>query len=196
MTNFRMLADTPSPDFHRSPHRACRGENPNLFFPVSAVGVEAQMAKAICASCPFVQDCLLWALPIGNLGGIWGGTTEDERTQLRKRPAALALIKAAKAAPANRPAPAPAPADTAVLELNRDRVEALRAVQLKRVRLHADGRAMGTSLQMHGQYNNRRCYRVTELVEHGLIEVGADRIYRLTAEGARRLADHLLRSAA
>ncbi len=195
-SSLRQIVDTPSPEFHKSPHRACFGENPELFFPVSSVGVEAEMAKAICGTCPFARDCLLWALPIGNLKGIWAGTTEDDRTQLRKRPAAKALIRAATARPATEPAASPAAPSTGGLHLNRDRVETLRAVHRGAVRLHPDGRAMGTFLQTHGQYNNRRCYRVADLVEHGLIEVDPYRMYRLTADGARRLADHLVRSAA
>jgi WhiB family redox-sensing transcriptional regulator len=195
-SGLRQVADTPSPDFHRSPHRACFGENPELFFPASVISIEVQMAKSICGSCPFVRDCLLWALPIGNLAGIWGGTTEDERAQLRKRPAARALVKALAGQPAGRPDPTPEQPDSGELALNRSRIETLRCIQLGLVRLHSDGRAMGTFFQTHGQYNNRRCFRVSDLEAHGLVEVDSGRMYRLTNRGAARLAEHLTRSAA
>ena len=67
---------------------ACRGEDPELFFPISAAGpVLAQIAEAkqVCARCPARAACLRFALVTGQDYGIWGGLTEDERRQLRRR---------------------------------------------------------------------------------------------------------------
>lgn len=63
-----------------------RGVDPELFFPVSEVGLGAQQesdAKAVCAGCTARSACLAFALERG-LVGIWGGTTEDERRAMRR----------------------------------------------------------------------------------------------------------------
>jgi WhiB family transcriptional regulator, redox-sensing transcriptional regulator len=39
-------------------------------------------AKAICASCPVVTECLDYALTIREPHGIWGGLNEAERRML------------------------------------------------------------------------------------------------------------------
>ena len=61
---------------------ACRSADPELFFPISVSGPareQAAEAKTICAICPVRRECLTFALRTGQLHGIWGGTTEDER---------------------------------------------------------------------------------------------------------------------
>ena len=66
---------------------ACRTADPDLFFPV-AVGSVAnrQIAKAqrICAGCPVREPCLDFALRTPEPAGIWGGTTPEERTRVRR----------------------------------------------------------------------------------------------------------------
>lgn len=60
---------------------ACRGEDPELFFPISAAGpalAQVRSAKAVCGRCPVQPDCLSYAL-ITRPDGIWGGTTREER---------------------------------------------------------------------------------------------------------------------
>jgi WhiB family transcriptional regulator, redox-sensing transcriptional regulator len=69
-------------------HAACRGEDPELFFPVGSTGpMLEQIAKAkeVCAECPVREVCLDFALNTGQGYGIWGGLTEDERRSLRRR---------------------------------------------------------------------------------------------------------------
>lgn len=39
-------------------------------------------AKAICAGCPVVEDCLDYAVRIKEQHGIWGGLNENERRDL------------------------------------------------------------------------------------------------------------------
>lgn len=67
------------PDWHLD--AACRGMNPDLFFPER--GGSARRAKAVCASCPVQADCLEWALDIGARFGIWGGLSEKARRRVR-----------------------------------------------------------------------------------------------------------------
>lgn len=75
------------------------GIDPELFFPVSEVGLGAEQvarAKAVCADCPVRAECwqacmdLQDALASHRFGGgqtvsgIWAGTTESERRALRR----------------------------------------------------------------------------------------------------------------
>ena len=61
---------------------ACQEADPELFFPVAAHGPareEIARAKAVCAGCLVRRQCLQFALATGQMHGVWGGTTEDER---------------------------------------------------------------------------------------------------------------------
>jgi WhiB family redox-sensing transcriptional regulator len=61
---------------------ACRGLDPNMFFPTAES--DAEMAIRVCAKCVVKSECLEYALVTNEQYGIWGGTTEDERRKLRK----------------------------------------------------------------------------------------------------------------
>ena len=61
-------------------HAACRGIDPNIFYPVS--DDEAEEAKGICAACPVRQACLEYALANRERDGVWGGATERERRRI------------------------------------------------------------------------------------------------------------------
>ena len=66
---------------------ACRTVDPDLFFPVSAVGLslrQEQRAKAVCAGCQVRPECLRYALSSGQVHGVWGGRTADELIRLRR----------------------------------------------------------------------------------------------------------------
>lgn len=66
---------------------ACRGMDPNLFFP--GRGEDPGPAKAVCAGCPVRLECLDHALANGEKHGVFGGTSERERRRLRRsRPSA------------------------------------------------------------------------------------------------------------
>lgn len=89
------LADTAGgTPVERSPlvdwrHRAaCRGEDPELFFPLGT-GPDAQeqidVAKKVCRGCPVAQECGTWAMKHGMSDGVWGGTSEADRATLRRR---------------------------------------------------------------------------------------------------------------
>ena len=61
---------------------ACLAEPPDLFFPIGVSGPPEHVAraKAVCLRCPVREQCLAYALETSQQG-IWGGLTEDERTQ-------------------------------------------------------------------------------------------------------------------
>lgn len=67
---------------------ACRGPQAYLFFPPSHPerkderDARESRAKAICATCPVLSECLGFALESREQHGIWGGKTESERRQI------------------------------------------------------------------------------------------------------------------
>jgi WhiB family redox-sensing transcriptional regulator len=65
---------------------ACRDAGPDLFFPIGSLGPaqrQIAQAKAVCTACPVRTACLRYALDSGQRAGIWAGTTEDERREIR-----------------------------------------------------------------------------------------------------------------
>lgn len=67
--------------------RADRDIDPELFHPAGTTGawaVQIEEAQAVCRSCPVINECTQWALD-NHESGIWGGMTEQERTNLRRR---------------------------------------------------------------------------------------------------------------
>ena len=63
---------------------ACIGEDPDLFFAQREDGgVSVAKATAICQRCPVIEECLAFGLKEHH--GVWGGTSERERRQLRRR---------------------------------------------------------------------------------------------------------------
>ena len=70
---------------------SCRDTDPDLFFPVGTTGPaieQIENAKAVCQQCDAQAPCLEFALATNQDSGVWGGTSEEERRQLRKRYAA------------------------------------------------------------------------------------------------------------
>lgn len=69
---------------------ACRGVDPELFFPIGNTDValmQIEEAKQICQPCAVRESCLTWALESGQDAGVWGGLSEDERRSLKRRTA-------------------------------------------------------------------------------------------------------------
>ena len=71
---------------------ACRGMNPNLFYPTKSGDTKehklnfnnaVKFAKTICQKCVVRDVCLDYAVQHNEIG-IWGGHTELERRQLRR----------------------------------------------------------------------------------------------------------------
>lgn len=67
---------------------ACRDAPRDLHNPVGREGspkydAQAQKAKSVCAACPVTDQCLTFAVEMGEREGIWGGMTPNERRGLR-----------------------------------------------------------------------------------------------------------------
>ena len=80
----------------------CKDTDPELFFPVGTTGqalLQIDRAKQVCDECPVKIECLDFAIETNQDSGIWGGTSEEERRDIRRRIAAR--NKALKAAQVN-----------------------------------------------------------------------------------------------
>jgi WhiB family redox-sensing transcriptional regulator len=64
-------------------HAACRGLDPEMFFPER--GESLQPARAVCATCPVRVPCGEYG--ISEKFGVWGGMSERERRPRRRRAA-------------------------------------------------------------------------------------------------------------
>ncbi len=62
---------------------ACRGLDPDIFYPVSEE--EAGPAKGVCGTCTVQQQCLEFALANREREGVWGGATEKERRRILRQ---------------------------------------------------------------------------------------------------------------
>lgn len=74
----------------------CRDTDPDLFFPVGTTGPaleQIENAKAVCRQCGVQENCLEYALATNQDNGVWGGTSEEERRQLRKQYIARVAIR-------------------------------------------------------------------------------------------------------
>ena len=61
----------------------CPTVDPEIFFPDK--GGDPRDAKRICMRCPVRNQCLEEALARPEVWGVWGGTTEYDRKNLRRR---------------------------------------------------------------------------------------------------------------
>lgn len=76
------------PEFKGKGKTPCSKGDPEIFFPDPAdenARFKEQVAKDICATCPYVLECLSWALHHPDEQGIWGGANEKERRSTRRR---------------------------------------------------------------------------------------------------------------
>lgn len=69
---------------------ACRGHNPDYWFPqqsrtATTITPAAQKAITICKTCPVQQQCATWATNKPETHGIWGGLTAEQRRGIRRR---------------------------------------------------------------------------------------------------------------
>ena len=76
----------------------CATVDPEAFFPdvqrkdrdtgrpqYTGSSAEVKLAKKMCVSCPYIEECLEFALNNNELYGIWGGLTYQERRMLKRR---------------------------------------------------------------------------------------------------------------
>jgi len=61
----------------------CLGVDPGLFFPER--GGDSEAPKRVCRGCTVREECLEYALANGERFGIWGGFSERERRNIRRR---------------------------------------------------------------------------------------------------------------
>lgn len=64
---------------------ACRGVDPDTFYPTPSDDVRADQAKRICSVCTHRPRCLEYALHYRIDHGIWGGMDEKERRAFVRR---------------------------------------------------------------------------------------------------------------
>ena len=69
----------------------CRGDDAIHFFAPNHMerkeekDLREASARALCARCPVREECLDYALDVGESHGIWGGLNELQRSRLRRR---------------------------------------------------------------------------------------------------------------
>jgi WhiB family transcriptional regulator, redox-sensing transcriptional regulator len=61
----------------------CAEVDPDLWFPEQ--GGNARPAKRICRRCPVRRPCLDYALRNGEMHGIWGATSPEDRERIRRQ---------------------------------------------------------------------------------------------------------------
>jgi WhiB family redox-sensing transcriptional regulator len=57
----------------------------NIFFPTRQNTQVAQEAKKVCATCLVKSECLEYAMEWNIMHGVWGGTSEKDRRDMRRR---------------------------------------------------------------------------------------------------------------
>ena len=72
-----------APEWHE--RALCPQTDPERFFPEK--GSSTRDAKAICSRCEVRTECLEYALKTDTRFGVWGGLSERERRQLKRRAA-------------------------------------------------------------------------------------------------------------
>lgn len=73
----------------------CRGMDTDLFFPERQEIVQVLEIRDICADCPVATECLEYALVAGEKHGFFGGKSERQRrNERRKRQYAARQAKA------------------------------------------------------------------------------------------------------
>ncbi len=86
MSNTWGMTSDPADDWRK--RAACKDEDPELFFN-EGLGYLSQAktdaAKEVCRRCPVTDQCLAWALAIGDDWAVCGGTTPAERRGYRNR---------------------------------------------------------------------------------------------------------------
>jgi WhiB family transcriptional regulator, redox-sensing transcriptional regulator len=90
MAEVRRLPIPREGDWDWQARARCRGYDTSMFYhPENERGpsrVRREMqAKAVCAGCPVVENCLRWAIAAREPYGVWGGLSAEERDALLTR---------------------------------------------------------------------------------------------------------------
>ena len=87
MTRRGPIPPAPAVDTAWRDEAACRDADPDIFFPPGRDHVDrpsTARARAICAGCPVLDDCLAHAIATDQPDGIWGGLNTTERRRLAR----------------------------------------------------------------------------------------------------------------
>jgi WhiB family transcriptional regulator, redox-sensing transcriptional regulator len=84
-TNLAHLADEAPINASWRQDAACRSLPDSMFFLAGDDFAGMKAAKAVCEQCPVQDECLEFAVLTNQSLGIWGGTTPNERRQIRRR---------------------------------------------------------------------------------------------------------------
>ena len=76
------------------PGALCKGQDPAPWFP--RPGGSPEQGKQICRACPARRDCLDWAIAADERAGVWGGTSADERAEIRTATAKASRRRSAR----------------------------------------------------------------------------------------------------
>jgi len=86
------MTPLPYPSYFGHGVRKCMTvPDPNIFFgemdlPFTVEGKKmTEEAKSICATCPYMEECAAYALSNPEEKGVWGGMSEEDRRQFRRR---------------------------------------------------------------------------------------------------------------
>lgn len=95
------------PDTPRATHwrdeAACRFEDPDVFFAEgNASRAEVIHAQSVCHTCPVRIECGEYALQAGEYYGVWGGMSQNQLRQQRRRFGHSSEAKTVKPAPRKR----------------------------------------------------------------------------------------------
>jgi Transcription factor WhiB len=76
------------PDFFDKGPANCKViPDPDIFFAdprAEGANETIDRAKSVCSGCPYIAECLDWALK-NSEPGVWGGTSAAERRSMRRR---------------------------------------------------------------------------------------------------------------
>lgn len=84
-TNLAHLPDDPELDSAWRQDAACQSLPDTMFFLAGDDFAGMKRAKSVCEQCPVKDECLEFAIVTNQSLGIWGGTTPNERRQIRRR---------------------------------------------------------------------------------------------------------------
>ncbi|MFG3085079.1 WhiB family transcriptional regulator [Streptomyces parvulus] len=83
---------------------ACLGIDPRTFFPAGRHATEqVREARKVCGPCPVREQCAAYAIAVGEKHGFWGGMSQKELRQKRRR------LRAPRRTPAATPERKPRP---------------------------------------------------------------------------------------
>jgi len=90
MAEVRRLPAPREGDWDWQVRAACRGnDTANFYHPENERGPSRtrreMRAKAVCSTCPVIENCLRWALAAREPYGVWGGTSAEEREAILTR---------------------------------------------------------------------------------------------------------------